>query len=343
MAIAVSIPIFLKMKMHVKPTKPVKMLYNYIQKLEPKDSIMIAFDYSPDSLAELQPMAKVLLYHAFKKDVRVIGLALAWPSGSGLGLEAMQGIASKYNFKMLKNNLTEIMNNPAIRKWVKEKKYKIKNAEENISNFIVAKFENDKNTLSVNKELMNIFTKNNLFSGIDSSKLKLVGRDWVYFGYKPGYVSIILGMGGDIVKTIQTDYKGTSLTEYDMFTNPTTKIKNYDNIAVVIDLAAGGSPGTWITYVNTKFGRPVATGVTAVMAADFYPYLQSKQLIGLLNGMRGAADYETLTNYEKFNGKLGLGLQGMGSQTFAHFLIILFIILGNIGYLASKKNGGNNE
>ncbi|MCD6579559.1 hypothetical protein J7L48_08775, partial [bacterium] len=102
MAIFVSIPIFLKMKMPVKPTKPVKMLYNYIQKLEQNDSIMIAFDYSPDSLAELQPMAKALLYHAFKKNVRVIGFALAWPSGSGLGLEAMQSTAAKYNFIMLK-------------------------------------------------------------------------------------------------------------------------------------------------------------------------------------------------------------------------------------------------
>jgi hypothetical protein len=40
----------------------------------------------------------------------------------------------------------------------------------------------------------------------------------------------------------------------------------------------------------------VAVGVTAVMAADMYPYLQSGQLIGMLSGLKGAAEYEKLVD-----------------------------------------------
>ncbi len=34
----------------------------------------------------------------------------------------------------------------------------------------------------------------------------------------------------------------------------------------------------------------MALGVTGVMAADQYPYLQSKQIFGLIPGVKGAAD-----------------------------------------------------
>jgi hypothetical protein len=52
----------------------------------------------------------------------------------------------------------------------------------------------------------------------------------------------------------------------------------------------------WITYARPKYGLNVAVGVTAVMAADMYPYLQSGQLVGMLSGLKGAAEYEKLVD-----------------------------------------------
>ena len=74
----------------------------------------------------------------------------------------------------------------------------------------------------------------------------------------------------------------------------------------------------------------MAAGVTAVMATDLYPYWKSDQLVGVINGMKGAAEYEHLV------GVTGWGILGMSSQSIAHLLIILFIIMGNIGYLAGR-------
>ena len=72
-------------------------------------------------------------------------------------------------------------------------------------------------------------------------------------------------------------------------------------------------------------------GTTAVMAPDAYPYLQSKQIEGLVGGLKGAAEYETLIGYP------GLGTRGMPAQEWAHVLVIFFIIIGNLGYYFGRR------
>ena len=108
-----------------------------------------------------------------------------------------------------------------------------------------------------------------------------------------------------------------------------------------------------------KFGANVAAGITAVMAADNYPYLQSGQLIGMLSGLKGAAEYEKLVDVFAKNNKpfskeiikntwvditdKSIPYQfkkariGMNAQSVAHIMIIVFIILGNIGYFVNRK------
>ncbi|MGB2697598.1 MAG: hypothetical protein WBD28_07045, partial [Candidatus Zixiibacteriota bacterium] len=96
---------------------------------------------------------------------------------------------------------------------------------------------------------------------------------------------------------------------------------------------SGGLPGTkeWILQVVTRFHIPLVSGCTAVVAPEFYPYLQSGQLKGLLGGMKGAAEYEKLV------GKIGLGRRGMDSQSVSHIVVFLFILIGNIAYFATRK------
>jgi hypothetical protein len=67
------------------------------------------------------------------------------------------------------------------------------------------------------------------------------------------------------------------------------------------------------------------------MAADFYTYLDTGKLSGLIGGLKGAAEYEKLV------GEPGLGTAGMASQSWAHVAIILFVILGNIAHAARRR------
>jgi len=99
-------------------------------------------------------------------------------------------------------------------------------------------------------------------------------------------------MGDNIANTMNTDAEGRKLENLPIMKG----INNYSEMNLVIEFSGSSAGGTWIVYARPKFGLNVAVGVTAVMAADLYPYLQSGQLIGMLSGLKGAAEYEKLVD-----------------------------------------------
>ncbi|MCB5233780.1 MAG: hypothetical protein LHW60_00835 [Candidatus Cloacimonetes bacterium] len=118
------------------------------------------------------------------------------------------------------------------------------------------------------------------------------GTDYCNFGYKPQAFAMVLGMGDNIANTMNTDAEGRKLENLPIMRG----INNYSEMNLVIEFSGSSAGGTWIVYARPKFGLNVAVGVTAVMAADEYPYLQSGQLIGMLAGLKGAAEYEKLVD-----------------------------------------------
>ena len=108
-------------------------------------------------------------------------------------------------------------------------------------------------------------------------------------------------------------------------------IHNYRNVKAVISLGAGNVADFWIQYGNAKYGFPLALGVTGVMASDYYPYLQSGQIFGLIPGVKGASEYEQLT------GRRGAGSRGMPYQVTTHIVILVLIVISNVGYIAQRR------
>ena len=174
------------------------------------------------------------------------------------------------------------------------------------------------------------------------------GEDWVFLGFQTPPVVVMLGIGENIKDVFPTDYYGTLSTEIPMLENVT----DYDDLGLLVALAGNTLPVSWVTYAGTRYDVPIATGVTAVSAADFYPYLQTGQFIGMMGGIKGAAEYEELL--ERLEESLGTyeprmagfspeerhhlekdrrkARRAMNPQSIAHIVIILFIILGNITY-----------
>jgi hypothetical protein len=72
-------------------------------------------------------------------------------------------------------------------------------------------------------------------------------------------------------------------------------------------------------------------GTTGVTAPEMYPYYQSKQLLGLLEGLKGAAEYEKLLGYK------GSATKGMDAQSTGHWMMVVFIVLGNVLYFARGR------
>lgn len=254
MLAAVVLPFLLHLELPVgKPSPSTTSVYDYIDELPAGSVIQIAFDYAPASMPELEPMAKAIVRHAFRKNHRILAMTLH-PQGALMIKRVIDAIGAEM-----------------------DKEY---------------------------------------------------GVDWVNAGYKPGGVAVILGMARDIPEVYaNTDALGNRLSTLPMMKG----IVTYDDIALMVDIASNSLPFAWVAYAHEQYNLSVAAGVTAVMATDLYPYWTSGQLVGVINGLKGAAEYEQLV------GAPGLGLLGMSSQSICHVLIILFIVLGNVGYFLKRR------
>ncbi len=167
-----------------------------------------------------------------------------------------------------------------------------------------------------------------IYNGVEYPPRKLVnGKDYVFLGYKPYPALVILGMGQNFRLPFPTDYYGTPLDSIPLMKG----ILNYDQIKCVVDFAAGNVADMWISYGQGRYNFPLALGMTGVMGADYYPYLNSGQVFGLMGGLLGAAQYEKLADNP------GPAIDGMRIQLYAHIVIILFILMGNIGFLVSRR------
>jgi hypothetical protein len=156
------------------------------------------------------------------------------------------------------------------------------------------------------------------------------GEDYVFLGYRPEITSAVLGMGENIARVYPKDYRGIPLEEIPLM----QKVRNYRDIGLVVSVSDDDTPVYWINYANARYQAAVVPAITAVMATTFYPFLQEKQIIGMVPGLKGAAEYEQLIN------KLGDASTGMSAKSIAHLIIVLFVILGNIGYFMIKRQKG---
>lgn len=166
-----------------------------------------------------------------------------------------------------------------------------------------------------------------LISELSKEFGKKSGIDYCYLGYKPYFAIVILGMGQNFRIPFPTDYYGVPLDSLPMMRG----VQNYDDVKVVIDISSGNITDYWIIYGNGRYNVKLAVGVTGVMTANYYPYLASGQIFGLMGGLKGASEYEVLSKQGD------RAIKMMSIQTTAHIVIILFIVAGNIGYFMSRK------
>jgi hypothetical protein len=146
------------------------------------------------------------------------------------------------------------------------------------------------------------------------------GRDFVFLGFRPSGANLILNMGENL--------KGAF--DKDVYQQPTQTmpglagVSSLKDMKLVVDLAAGATIQMWIAYGSDRFGFPLGAGTTAVQAPDMYPFMQSNQVVGLLGGLRGAADYEKLLDAS------GAATRGMQAQSFTHLLLVGLIVFANV-------------
>ncbi len=161
---------------------------------------------------------------------------------------------------------------------------------------------------------------------------KKYGEDYLVLGYRPGGTAVMIGMAEDFRNIFSTDNAGKPLDSYPIYKEIAGEdgIINYKDIDLLVGLEAGSIGNFWIMIVNARYKVPMIMGTTAVITPEFFAFYQSGQIEGLLGGLKGAADYETLL------GVVGFASKGMVSQFAVHVLIILLILLGNLSDIARR-------
>ena len=143
-------------------------------------------------------------------------------------------------------------------------------------------------------------------------------------GYAPGAEAVIKGMLSDIPK---------------IFPKARGKVENLCDYDFIVSFSAG-SPGSkeWVQFAGDQSQSEcdgkiidITTGVTAVQVTELLPYVNTGQLKGILAGLAGAASYESLT------GEYGPASKKMAPQSFAHLLIVVLIIIGNVTYFIINR------
>ena len=164
------------------------------------------------------------------------------------------------------------------------------------------------------------------------------GRDYINLGYKAGNEGVLNVIVGDFKKMFPTDVNGMPLDSTEIFAD----IKAASDFDLIVALG-GGRPGPkeWVLFVGDPGDVPIGVGVAAVVAPQLYPYYP-RRVVGILGGVKGAAEYESelARVHERFKDTEKPGLTMMGPQTMAHVVIMVFIIIGNSAYFMGRRRGG---
>lgn len=158
------------------------------------------------------------------------------------------------------------------------------------------------------------------------------GVDYVNLGYKAGDRVAIAKIGSSFKDTFPNDYTGNRTASLPIMQG----WDDYSGIDLLITIAVG-DPGAaeWIQIAQSRYRIPMVAGVTAVLVPQLYSYYQSKNLLGFLGGLAGAAEFEKLVD------RPADATKGMNVQSIVHLLIIGLVLLGNIAYFTLRMKGEN--
>lgn len=173
-------------------------------------------------------------------------------------------------------------------------------------------------------------TANNWLQGVFEETGAVNGENYIIFGYRPSFNSTMEAVRSNVIEAMSDrDHFGNTLSD-----KPAMKhFQKASDIDMVL-VFDSGSPGSddyisvWRAQGDVNL---ILCGCTGVEVPNQLVKFDAGLLEGVVGGMNGAAQLEKLV------GHLGSATKGMDSQGLAHLTIIIFMIIGNIGYLIARK------
>lgn len=163
------------------------------------------------------------------------------------------------------------------------------------------------------------------------------GKDWVNIGFQPGGGLFIqaLAKSDDLAASIQKDANGTSLGSLPAFKG----VKGFSDIKFLGQVT--GLVGVLQAYIqffqSSTYVPPIGHGCTSITIPESYIYLDSGQLMGLLEGVSGAAWYSELLKSSYPDRAPDSALLMNTALGAAQLTILGLILIGNIGGYLKRR------
>jgi hypothetical protein len=161
------------------------------------------------------------------------------------------------------------------------------------------------------------------------------GVNWVNFGYRVDMVNWLKAFIQNVPQQVKTDVRGVPVASLPVMQG----IRTARDIAMAIDITPTASYQYYIQFLTQPLHIPLGVGLTAVMAPEAYNYVDSGQLVGMMAGLTGAAEYQALFA-RQYDPRLPLHSRVnaySNANSIAHLLIITFILLGNVAMFLEKR------
>ncbi len=153
--------------------------------------------------------------------------------------------------------------------------------------------------------------------------------DFVYLGFREGRQNVMLGMGADLPRVFDgKTADGTPLDSIPWLRD----VRGLGDFKLMV-LVSAGAPGAkeYVQYVQNRYALRMVAATTGVSTTDLAPYYQAGQLLGLVAGLSGAAEYELLVGHP------ATGVQGADVLNAGHLVVIAAILLGNVAFFAGRR------
>lgn len=155
---------------------------------------------------------------------------------------------------------------------------------------------------------------------------KTYGTDYVNLGYFAGQEPALAAFCENPRAVFQADYYDAPLDTLPLM----DEIQSIQDFDLVIDFN-DGTEQWWIRQVSMAYKKPLILGVQAIMGPSVRAHLQSGAISGLMIGLQAGAEIEKIGEVP------GMAIAAMDALSMGHLAIAFLIIVGNIGYLVTRK------
>jgi hypothetical protein len=196
-------------------------LHTQIESLDPDAAVLVAFDYDPSTLGEMDLLAQAVVRHLMQRGARVVAVSLL-PAGPATAQGLLDSVA-----------------------------------------------------------------------GDVPGYLDTYGRRYVNLGYLPGQAAAIRLLGHSIQTALPRDFQGGAVVDLEVM-DGITAIPSFD---LIVEFSASQDTlRWWVEQAGAPYDVPLGAAVSAAVEPLARPYYEtgSRQLVGLVAGVQGAAQYRDL-------------------------------------------------